>query len=117
MSYELDWSAIRNFLDRRPVVPNTADGFMHDPISLPVAGSAEWVALDDDDIRKTASLIVAGSRWVLEEQFTQIADRRAAEKSAATEISQARDWAAVAKRVRDRDQALRSGAYIPRKAS
>ncbi len=44
-------------------------------------------------------------------------DRRAASltKDAAIAVSQALDWKAVAKRIRDRDEAIKSGAYIPRR--
>jgi hypothetical protein len=115
MTEGLDWSAVQAFLYRRPVVPTTDR--IGAPVVLPVAGSAEWCALDDADDRKSAALLVAGSRWVLQQQLDQLDAGRAARKDAATEISQARDWSAVAKRIRDRDDAHRRGAFIPRKAS
>lgn len=82
-----------------------------------IAGTPEWNALDDDDPRKTTAVLIAGSRWALEQSLDQLDDRRAAAKEAAVDIAEARDWAVVAQRIRDRDAANRSGAYIPRKVS
>ncbi|OPX17039.1 hypothetical protein B1964_01750 [Gordonia sp. i37] len=79
---------------------------------LPTAGSTAWIALDDDDPRKAAALLVAGSRWVLEQELDRLDAEREASKAAAIEIAQARDWARVAQRIRGRD-----AAYIERKAS
>ncbi|WP_168702112.1 DUF2742 domain-containing protein [Gordonia paraffinivorans] len=59
-------------------------------------------------------LLTAGVRAVLEQELEALEDRRRAPKDAAIAISQACDWKAVAKRVRDRDDARRSGAYIDR---
>lgn len=115
MTDGLDWSAVKDFLARRPVVPTLTK--IGAPVVLPVAGSPEWAVLNDGDPRKTAALIVAGSRWVLEQQLDGMRWQRSALKQAAVGVSEARDWAAVARRVRDRDEAIRSGAYIPRKAS
>ncbi|OPX14383.1 DUF2742 domain-containing protein [Gordonia sp. i37] len=100
---------------RRPVVP-TLTG-IGAPVVLPIAGSPEWAALNDTDSRKLAALVIAGSRWVLERELDEIHCQRSALKQAAAGVSEARDWAAVARRVRDRDEAIRSGAYIPRKVS
>lgn len=104
--YGVDWVAVRDFLYRRPV------GRTHI-----VAGSSEWQALDDNDPEKLTALLIAGSRWCLEEQIAELHARRGAEKAAAVEIASAADWTAVARRIRDRDNALRSGAHIERKAS
>lgn len=106
----LDWSAVRNFLARRPVVPTLNS--IGQPAVLPTAGSAAWIALNDDDPRKAAALLVAGSRWVLEQELDRLDAERAQSKAAAVEIAQARDWARVAQRIRGRD-----AAYIERKAS
>ncbi|UPG69339.1 DUF2742 domain-containing protein [Gordonia hongkongensis] len=107
MSYGVNWGAVRDFVCRLPARPKTTI----------IAGSPEWCALDDDDPAKLAALITAGSRWVLETECTEIQNRRDAEKAAAVDLAQARDWAAVAQRIRDRDTALRNGAYIARKAA
>lgn len=80
-----------------------------------IAGTPEWCALADDDPRKVTALIIAGSRWCLEEEIAELHSRWDAEKAAALEIAAARDWVAVARQIRDRDDALRSGAYIERK--
>ena len=82
------------------------------PDVLPIAGSTAWIALGDDDPRKSAALLVAGSRWVLEQELDRLDAERAQSKAAAVEIAQARDWARVAQRIRGRD-----AAYIERKAS
>lgn len=82
-----------------------------------VCGTDEWAALPDDDPEKIVALLTAASRWALDAECTEIQDRRDALKAAAVDIEQARDWAAVARRIRDRDTALRTGAHIPRKAS
>lgn len=104
MSHTVDWVAVRDFLYRRPVGRTCV-----------VAGSPEWRALPDDDPQKLAALVIAGSRWVLEEQVAEQRARRDAEKAAAVEVARAADWTAVARRIRDRDAALRTGARIPRK--
>ena len=75
----------------------------------PTAGSPEWCALDDNHPAKFIAVLTAGTRWVL-------AEHRAALKDAALVVSDAVDWAAVAHRVRQRDNAIRSGAYIPRRS-
>lgn len=81
------------------------------------AGTEAWVELPDDDPAKWIAVLTAGSRWCLQEQLDQIDAFRAAAKEAAIDIAEARDWAAVAKRVRDRDAAHRTGAHVSRKVS
>ena len=80
----------------------------------PLAGSPDWCELGDGSPAKLLAVLVAGSRWVLESDLAAREDRRHALKDAAVEVSDAADWSAVAKRVRDRDAAIRSGAYIER---
>ncbi|WP_431818634.1 DUF2742 domain-containing protein [Gordonia jacobaea] len=75
----------------------------------PAAGSPQWCALPDTHPQKFIAVLTAGTRWVL-------AERSAALKDAALVVSDAVDWAAVAHRVRQRDNAIRSGAYIPRRS-
>lgn len=80
----------------------------------PAAGSPEWVALTDGDRAKLVAVLTAGTRAVLEDELAALDDRRRAQKDAALEVSRAAEWPAVARRVRDRDQAIASGAYIGR---
>lgn len=82
--------------------------------SAPAAGSPAWCDLADGDKAKLIAVLHAGTRAVLEDSLAALADRRQAIKEAAVEVAQADDWTAVARRVRDRDQALKSGAYIER---
>lgn len=82
-----------------------------------ICGTPEWIALDDDDPRKTTALIAAGNRWVLEQSLAQIDQRRIAAKHAAIDIAEARDWARVAKGIRDRDAFYREHPDLKRKVS
>lgn len=81
------------------------------------AGTPEWIALDDDDPRKTTAVLIAGSRWALEQELDEIHWQRGALKRAAEEVSAARDWAAVAQHIRDRDQWYRDNPDLRRKVS
>lgn len=83
----------------------------------PAAGSPAWRALADGDRAKLLAVLTAGTRAVLEDELAALTARRHAAKSAAIEVAQAEDWSAVARRVRDRDQALRSGAFIERRVT
>ncbi|GAB07881.1 DUF2742 domain-containing protein [Gordonia amarae] len=69
---------------------------------------------DDIDRADFIELLTAGVRDIYHRDLD---DYRHAHKAAAVAVSQAADWTAVAKRVRDRDQALKSGAYIPRRTA
>ncbi|OBA31643.1 MULTISPECIES: DUF2742 domain-containing protein [Gordonia] len=60
------------------------------------------------------ALLTAGVRGCLEQELDALEDSRNAMKDAALAISQAADWNAVAKRLRDRDAAIRSGAFVER---
>lgn len=82
--------------------------------STPAAGSPEWCLLADGDQAKLVAVLTAGTRAVLKDELDALDDRRCAAKAVAIEVAQAANWADVARRVRDRDQALRSGAYIGR---
>ncbi|MDV6310316.1 DUF2742 domain-containing protein [Gordonia amicalis] len=83
----------------------------------PAAGSPAWCDLADSDRAKMLAVLHAGTRAVLEDCVAAIDDRRRESKAAAVEVAQAEDWSAVARRVRNRDQALRSGAYVERRVS
>lgn len=95
MTYPLDWTPVKAFV-----------AGLNLPSALPIPGTPEWIVADS--AIQFIALVPAGSRWVLE---TEIAQRRAsleARKDAALEVSEAKDWAAVAKRLRERDQWLRA---------
>ena len=78
---------------------------------LPVAGTPAWCLLGDGDPRKLLAVAVAGEHHVLRVEMAQEA-RAEASKTIAAET----DWQAVARAVRQRDRARRSGAYIEREA-
>lgn len=99
------YAAVRNYVQR---LVGTSGG------STPAAGSPEWCALADGDQAKLVAVLTAGTRAVLKDELDALDDRRCATKATAIEVAQAANWADVARRVRDRDQALRSGAYIRR---
>ncbi|MGC5246433.1 DUF2742 domain-containing protein [Gordonia sp. DT219] len=60
-------------------------------------------------------LLTAGVRDALFGDLQDAQDERDAVKLAALAVAEARDWAAVAKRVRDRDSARKSGMFIERR--
>lgn len=80
-----------------------------------ICGTPDWIQLDDDDPAKVAALLQAGSRWCLEMEIAQIEQQRLDAKASAIDISQARDWAAVAQRIRDRDAFYRDHPDLRRK--
>lgn len=98
MTYSLDWNPVRTFVSTLGL-----------PANLPIAGTTEWVAADDDEVRAQA-LVIAGSRWVLEQELLYLRERRAEMKLAAIEIAQAKTWTAVARQLRDRDAFLRDNS-------
>ena len=98
--------AVRNWVQR---TVGSAGG------RVPAAGSATWCALPDDHPAKFLSVLTAGTRWVLEQELDRIDERRRALKSAAEEVAQARDWAVVAKRIRLRDEWIRSNPRTNRR--
>ncbi|MGP3708766.1 DUF2742 domain-containing protein [Gordonia paraffinivorans] len=98
------YTAVRDFVQR---VAGTAG-------PAPAAGSPEWCALADTDPAKLVAVLTAGTRMVLEEQLDALDARRRAAKDAALEVSEAVDWSAQARRIRDRADARRSGTYIDR---
>ena len=78
---------------------------------LPVAGTPAWCLLGDGDPRKLLAVAVAGEHHVLRVETAQEALAEAA-KTIAAET----DWRAVARALRQRNQARCSGAYIEREA-
>lgn len=76
----------------------------------PVAGTPAWMALADGDPAKLLAVAVAGEYHVLRMDTDQ---EKLAEASKA--VAAAADWPAVARAVRRRADAIRSGAYIARR--
>lgn len=78
----------------------------------PEAGTPEWVALDDNDERKLAAVIAGGLHWALRIDCLQT---ESAEASRA--VSESADWSEISQQARRRQDAITSGAYIPRQRS
>ncbi|MGB3303732.1 MAG: DUF2742 domain-containing protein [Gordonia sp. (in: high G+C Gram-positive bacteria)] len=108
MTYLVDWDAVHAFV-RRVLRGN------HGP--LPIAGTPEWQALPDDHPGKVAAVLVAGDRWVLEEERLNRENARAALKEAAVEASQEIPWAAIARAITQRDAFYKSNPDLKRRAS
>lgn len=98
-----NWQAVHEFIAAQK--PNHG----------PIAGTREWCELAADDPAKLAGLFRCASAWVLESELSELQQIRAA-KEAAEEVSAARDWAAEGQFQQKRKNAIRSGAYIERKA-
>lgn len=107
MIYGVSWEAVRDFVYRLPVRPITSI----------VAGTPEWIALDDDDPAKLAALITAGSRWVLEEEIDQIHRRRQAHKDMALGILETLPWEQIRRQIEQRDSFYRNHPDLKRRAS
>ncbi|MGV9481752.1 DUF2742 domain-containing protein [Gordonia aichiensis] len=107
MTSPIAWNPVRDFVYR----------VLGGRTTTIIAGTPEWIALDDDDPRKTTAVLIAGSRWAHEQELDEIHWQRGALKRAAEEVSAARDWAAVAQRIRDRDQWYRDNPDLRRKVS
>ena len=82
-----------------------------------VAGSPEWCALDDDDPQKTAALLIAADRWALDQERLHLEHQRIAAKEAAIEISAAKVWSQIARRIRDRNDFYNTNPDLRRRAS
>ncbi len=81
-----------------------------------VRAQVVWLPLPSAvDRVEYVALLTAGVRWALERELAEADERRRARKAAAVEVAHAADWEAVARRVCDRDQAIRSGAFIERR--
>nr|KOY49024.1 hypothetical protein ISGA_12910 [Gordonia sp. NB41Y] len=80
-----------------------------------IAGTEEWCALADDDPRKTTALLIAGSRWCLEQELQHLDDQRRAFKDAALAVAESKDWKTVAQRIRSRDSYYREHPDLKRK--
>lgn len=73
----------------------------------PMAGSVEWCALPDDDVRKLAAVLDGGRHHALRVETAQVAL-----SEASRDISGAADWTSVS-----REMLQRNAVYIPRRAS
>ena len=67
---------------------------------------------EDVDRAMFCALLTEGVRGCLEQELDALEDKRDSMKDAAVAVSQAVDWSAVAQRVRTRDAAIKSGAYV-----
>lgn len=79
---------------------------------LPYAGTPAWCALPDSDPNKLLALAVAGEHHVLRMEAAQEAMAQASR-----DISAAANWTAIANANRRRAEAMRTGAYIPRRSA
>lgn len=77
--------------------------------NLPAAGTPAWCALADDDHCKLLALAVAGEHHVLR---VEIAQEQQAQASKA--VASAADWVAIARELRQLDDARKSGVRIER---
>lgn len=100
----VDWTTVRDFI-------NTLN--LTGPYPFP--GTPEWI--DSPTEVRISGLIIAGSRCALYADADDARARTHALKEAAIEIADARDWAAVAKHVRDRDDWHRDNPDLRRKVS
>ncbi|MFT4246499.1 MAG: DUF2742 domain-containing protein [Pseudomonas sp.] len=72
--------------------------------ALNIRARLMWAPLPDDVSRdEYQALLTAGVRDALYTELDALAARRRAMKDAALEISQAADWAAINRRIRDRE--------------
>lgn len=74
--------------------------------SWPTAGTPSWAALPDDDPRKLAAVLAAGTHWALRVDCEQTVRAQASQ-----DISTAAKWKAVAQQI----HRGRGPAYIPRR--
>ncbi|MET9199052.1 DUF2742 domain-containing protein [Gordonia sp. NPDC003585] len=94
---------------------------------IPTVGSAQWCALADDDPAKLASMVRAGAAWAIETAMLPalLAQQLAAEDALACQrlremshdLSAGHDWAAEARRIRDRRQFAEQHPWAKRVAS
>lgn len=101
MTYDLDWDPVQKFVAGLELSS-----------SLPIPGTPEWTAADS--AVRFIALVPAGSRWVLETQIAQRRNHLVARKDAALEICEAKDWAAVARQIRERNDFYRTHSWAKR---
>jgi len=76
---------------------------------LPWPGTPEWCALADDHADKIRALAPFAEHWALRVETAQ-----QARAEASRGVAGSTDWAGVAADLRQRREATRTGAYIPR---
>ncbi len=80
--------------------------------TVPLLGTPAWVDLDPADRLSIAAVYRAAEWWALQQQAqqTRLID-------ASHNVAEGTDWGVEARLIRQRADALRSGAYITREAS
>ncbi|WP_052066182.1 DUF2742 domain-containing protein [Rhodococcoides fascians] len=76
---------------------------------IPVLGSPAWVDIPNGDVRWRHSVVAAGYRWAAREWLEQ--DARI---EASHELSESRDWSAVARSIRQRNEYLAANPWARR---
>lgn len=107
MDSPISWEPVHHFVGRLLAGRSTA--------ILP--GTPEWCALDDNDPRKTVALLIAADRWALDQERLHLEHQRIAAKDAALQISAEKDWAAVARQIRERNDFYNTHPDLRRRAS
>src|SRR5690625_3361595 len=98
-SKQVCWTTVLEFVQRRGV----------DPTSVLTAGTQRWADLDDNDPDKLGAVLAAGVHHALRQDSAQQARAEASHG-----ISASTDWGQVAREIRQRSDARRSGARIER---
>lgn len=99
-SRQVSWPEVNRFISEVVKAANCGP--------LPLAGTAAWCCLADDDMTKLLALADAGQHAVLQWEIAQEAHADASKTIAASA-----DWPAVARCIR----AGRGSAYIPRRTA
>ena len=103
-SRQVSWWPVHEFIEAAVAQANYGP--------LPNAGTPAWCALSDGDPRKLLALAVAGEHHVLRTETTQEIWAEAAKS-----IAGSQEWANVRDDSRRHAQAIRSGAFIPRRSA
>lgn len=101
-SQQVSWWSVHEFV--APTLARFAD--------YPMAGTPAWRALADDDPRKIAALFDAAQHHALRVETAQTALAEASR-----EISDAADWSAVGRHIRDEAELYRERPWLSRTAS
>jgi hypothetical protein len=95
-SHEVDWYRVWCFV--KPLLR-----------SSPYPGTPAWCELSDHDPAKWAAVLLAGCLWSLNESA-----RQDAMTQAARDVSAAYDWAAIGRRICERERFYREKPYLRR---